>query len=242
MIYWPNMSNILIYHHLGLGDHIMCHGIVREYCKKYDRVGIFCKPHNYPSVAFMFRDLANLTIIKGDDRFARKFIFWNRLNFKKSRYNKVIYIGFKNLDYQSSEQFEKQFYRDVNLPLATKWEMFHIDRDRNKEQALFDRVALPARYAFVHDDKGRNYGIDESRINPDLKIFRAKKELTDNVCDYLTIIERAEEIHVIDSSFMFLIDCLKYDNPNQKLYIHRYARENTDWLLPILKKNWQILK
>ena len=35
------MSEIYLYHHLGLGDHISCHGIVRYYCEKYNKVKIF---------------------------------------------------------------------------------------------------------------------------------------------------------------------------------------------------------
>jgi hypothetical protein len=65
--------------------------------------------------------------------------------------------------------------------------------------------------------------------------------LTDNLFDFCDVIEKAEEIHVIDSSFMFLIDCLPYEAPNQKLFVHRYARPNAAWNLPILKKPWVIL-
>jgi hypothetical protein len=35
------------------------------------------------------------------------------------------------------------------------------------------------------------------------------------------VIEKATEVHVIDSSFLHLVECLK---PKGKLYWHRYAR------------------
>lgn len=230
------MSSILLYHHLGLGDHIMCHGIVREYCKKYDKVSIFSKSHNYTSVSFMYRDLKNLTIIQGDDIFAENFILLNA-----SMYDEVKRIGFQNLDRSTGAPLEWQFYQLAGVPFEKKWSSFFVERDFEKEHALYDLVAPKKDYAFVHEDRERHYIINRDKIGGDCEIITPDKEVTENIFDYCTIIEKAEEVHVIDSSFMFLIDCLGYENPNQKLFIHRYARENNDWQLPILKKDWYVL-
>ena len=67
----------------------MCNGIVREYCKRYDQVVIFSKPHNYPTISFMYRDLSNLTIIRGDDTFAKEFIQLNASKPKGQKYDEV---------------------------------------------------------------------------------------------------------------------------------------------------------
>lgn len=235
------MSSVLLYHHLGLGDHIMCHGIVREYSKKYERVAVFSYPHNYVSVSFMYRDLKNITIIKGDDAFARKFISDNASKFDRDKYDQVIFLGFQYLDRNSGIPLEKQFYQIAGVDLAKKWDNFFIKRDLEKETSLFQQAALGDEYVFLHEDPVRNYRIDRKKINKKYGIFTPDKKLTENIFDYLTIIEKAKEVHVIDSSFMFLVDCLPYNNPNQKLYIHRYSRENNEWQLPILKKDWHIL-
>ncbi len=235
------MSNILLYHHLGLGDHIICHGIVREYCKKYEKVAIFSKPRNYPSVSFMYRDIKNLTIIKRDDTSARRFIFFNTFKFSKFKYDHVVSIGFQHIDRHSGIPFEKQFYKITDVNFAKKWDNFFVKRNLARENAFFKQTSLPKNYAFVHEDRDRNFLIDRKKIGKDCAIFTPDKKSTDNIFDYCTIIERAKEIHVIDSSFMFLIDCFNYENPNQKLYVHRYARDNEPWLLPILKKNWNII-
>ena len=54
---------IYLYHHLGLGDHIICNGLVRLLTKNEKTYGLFCKEHNVKSVSFMFRDIKNLSII-----------------------------------------------------------------------------------------------------------------------------------------------------------------------------------
>lgn len=230
------MSSVLLYHHLGLGDHIMCHGIVREYCKNYDEVTIFSKPHNYVSVAFMYRDIKNLTIIEGEDIFAEKFIRQNSL-----KYSAVVRVGFEGLDRNSGVPLEWQFYKLAGVPFEKKWSSFFIERDLGREQSLSRQLAPKNGYAFVHEDSGRHFLINRKMISPDYEILSPDIKLTDNIFDYCGIIEKAKEIHVIDSSFMFLIDCLEYDNPAQKLYIHRYSRENNGWQLPILKRDWHIL-
>ena len=87
-------SSVLLDFHRGLGDEIICNGLVREYCTAYARVGMLCLERNYPSVAFMYRDLPNLRIhvIRSHaegDRFRR----FNALRFGRDRYDDVKYIG-----------------------------------------------------------------------------------------------------------------------------------------------------
>jgi len=234
------MSSIFLHMHLGLGDHIICHGIVREYCKKYDRVGIFCHPHNYQSVSFMYRDLKNLEIMQGSEKDAREFARQGGRG-NKHAFDEMKIVGFENLDGNSGELFEKQFYRLAGVDFSKKWDSFFVERDREREEVLWEKVAPRGEYVFLHEDSPRNYRIERRMIDSRYPIVTANPKTASNAFDYCTVIERAKEIHVIDSSFMFLVDCLSYRNPDQKLYVHRYARENTAWKLPVLKKDWEIL-
>lgn len=235
------MSSILLYHHLGLGDHFMCHGIVREYCKKYDHVAIFCYPHNYATVSFMYQDILNLTIVKSDDSAARELINQNGSQLGTSKYDEVKILGFQNLDRNSGAPLEWQFYQLAGVPFDKKWSSFFIERDLKKERDIFEKIAPKTDYVFVHDDAKRGYGIKRTLIDRNYLQLTPDRPITENIIDYCTVIEKAKEVHVIDSSFMFLIDCLPYHNHDQKLYIHRYARDNNEWQLPILKKDWHIL-
>ncbi|HEU5114896.1 MAG TPA: hypothetical protein VFT82_03980, partial [Candidatus Paceibacterota bacterium] len=208
---------------------------------RYKKVTTFAKPQNLISVRFMFRDLPNVRVIEGDDIFARAYIFLNKFKIWPWRHDEIKKIGFEDLKRDPSKKFEIEFYELAGVPFEKKWESFHIERDRAAEEILLKKAGISGQFAFVHDDKTRGYGINETLIPSGLILFRPQKGLSKNVFDYCGAIERAAEIHVIDSSFMFLIDCLEYDNPGQKLFVHRYARANLEWSLPILKKNWKIL-
>jgi hypothetical protein len=232
------MSSILFDYHQGFGDHIICSGIVREYCRRYKYVGIFCLSRNYASVSFMYRDLMNLRVHQVES-YAEKYRFrlLNSFRFGKNHYDKVCVIG--AYDQESGILFERQIYGIAGVDIERKWGNFLVRRDAEKEQELVKITRLSPPYAFVHDDN--RYPLGSARIASSLPLFRPDPKLTENMFDYCGIIERADEIHVIDSSFMFLIDCLPYSNPNQKLFVHRYARLNTPVQMPLLKKQWRIL-
>jgi len=234
------MKNILLYHHLGLGDHIICNGLVREYCKKYEQVAIFSKPHNYASVSFMFRDLPNLTVIQGDDKFARRFMLLNKFRLARPRYDYVKIVSHEFLERHQNSSFDKEFYKIAGIDFVKKWDSFFVKRERERE--LFNQVVQKGDYIFVHEDVPRGYIVNKKLIRKDYAIFIPERKSTDNIFDYCTIIEEAKEVHVIDSSFLSLIDCLPYKNKAQKLYFHQYARENNSYVIPTLKKKWNIIK
>lgn len=234
------MSSILLDFHHGMGDEIICNGLVREYCKKYETVGILCLKRNEPSVSFMYRDLTNLRIhvirshTQGD-----RFRLLNPFRFGSNHYDSVQFIG--DYDQESGIRNERQVYARFGVPIEKKWKSFFVARDKEREDALFIQAALPHSYIFIHDYAP--YVIDTTRISSSLPVFHPDKNLTDNVFifDYCTVIERATEIHVIDSSFMNLIECLPYSNPDQRLYLHRYARVTEGCNTPVLKKPWAMI-
>ena len=232
------MSSVLLYHPLGLGDHIACSGIVREYAKRYTQVGLFCFAVNRVSVEFLYRDLSNVHVeVIRSHRDAARLIWRNRLRLAPRHYDLLQPVG--TISVEDGVQYERQFYQMAGVPFNALWESFYVERDSAREQALFDKLDPGAPYIFVHDDA--RFPADMTHIPTGMPVVRPAKDLTDNIFDYCAIIERAAELHVIDSSFMFLADCLPYHHAAQKLVIHRYTRPNVPWNLPILKKPWTIL-
>ena len=233
------MASVLLDFNNKLGDHLICNGLVREYCKRFERVGIFCIPRYADSVSFMFRDLTNLSVetVK-DHRRKQYFRLRHRLRLTARHYDgvKTIYN-----DTETGIVAERQFYGLAGVPHEKKWSSFYVPRDQEREEEFFRRVAGDGPYVFVHDDRIYGGGIDPHRLPPGMRVVRADPKLTGNIFDYGLVIERAREVHAVDSVFMFLADLLAYDAPAQKLVVHRYARQNPPWNLPVLKKHWTIL-
>jgi len=231
------MNNIVyIYHHLGLGDHITANGMVRTITKKYDKTFLFCKPHNFKNVSFMYRDLHNLKLILMNDIEVRSFIKLNPSNNYIIAGHEKFWEIFNSPN--NTLQLDEIFYSLANVPIENKWKEFFVQRDIEKEKEVFKKLNLKEGdiYAFVHDDLDRKI----TKNLPNMKIIKPdNKELL--IFDYLYTIENATEIHCINSSFFCLIECIGIKK--DKMFLHEYARtdigKNTRGLI---KSPWIILK
>lgn len=225
-----NKLNIVT--HLGLGDHIITNGIIREYAKTTDIV-TYAKPHNLESVKFMYRDLANVIVLPTLTEFGNIYHFD-----VEERY---LFVGLNNLNYASQDIIEKQFYNIAKINYNCKYDSFKIVRDLPKEMSLYTKLNLTD-YVLIHSDEDRGYSVDISKIfvPNGRKVVYFNKSLAINIFDYLYLIENAKEVHVIESSFMHLIECYFSFTEKGKFYNHRYARKYLSIEAPYLKNNWII--
>ena len=100
-----------IYHHLGLGDHIMCNGIVRHFKEIHNNVTVFCKPHYFNNVEYMYRDDKDITVLPiGEDSDVLNYIR------KHNLHSDLIMVGFNLPGYGNGKTFDEGFYHTVNLP------------------------------------------------------------------------------------------------------------------------------
>jgi hypothetical protein len=192
-----------IYHHLGLGDHIIFNGLVRSLIKPNEDYKMFVKQQNLTSVKFMYRDVKNLSFLIGDDAYSNNYI-----NENVSDKNDLIIAGFYR--HPSSKEFDDSFYLQNNLPFLLRWESFYVERDHQREINLFKKFDVKKNnYVFLHDDESRNLKINYELIrNKNLKVVRPIYGLTDNIFDYCKLMEESVECHFIDSSFRLIYDSL----------------------------------
>ena len=160
--------NLYIYHHLGLGDHIICNGLVRNIYKNNKiscpKIFLFCKDVNFESVFSMYSDLQNLEIIKiKNDKEVKKYL-------KKLDNFNLQKIGFEFRDLKN-KYFDEDFYNIAGINFKGRWEDFSVNRDYKREQELFQQQEIkPLKYIFLHDDVERKYKINYKYIiNKDLK-------------------------------------------------------------------------
>jgi hypothetical protein len=235
--------------HLGLGDHIICNGILRKLRETYDVVHMPVKAHNLHSVQDMVRDDTGIELISvaGDPEAVRY------LNMFKTHVEKVVGVGHFGSDFlMESKSFDESFYKQAALTHDDRWNAFYYCRDEQKESALLQAADLPEKYIFVHDDKNRNYEIDKTHFNEEYAVFRPQHKFGENtestLFHYGKIIENATEIHCIDSSFACYtehLDCSKVD----KMVLHRYIKQerelNTDNknhpFFPQYRQKWEII-
>ena len=207
---------------MGLGDHIICNGLVRHLISSEQAYYMFVKPHNLKSVQFMYKDINNLNYITAnDDLSVINFIKLN--NVKK---DDLILAGFTQ--HPLAKDFDDNFYLQNDVPFEYRWTKFKCDRDLNKEKDLFNKFNIKENeYVFVHDDIYRNYEIDTSHIiNKHLPVIKPIKGDTENIFDYCYLMEKSLESHFIDSSFRLAFDSLLLRNSN--IFFHVNLKNNID--------------
>lgn len=200
--------------HLGLGDHLITYGLVRELAIQHDHINLFCKQQNYCSlVSLYFRTNIYPVVIKDE---AEAFGIM-----AKEPYNSLK-IGFTS-EQETELEFGEAFYKQAQIPFEVRYK---YEIPHHKLKIHNDHPAQP--FKFIHDT-------DEFKI--DLGGFSPMPGLTDNILDYCEVIEGADEIHVIESSFRQLIEFL---NPKGKLFLHKF--ENKSFRVVPSRHTWEIIQ
>lgn len=232
-------NSIYIYQHLGMGDHILCNAIVRTYAEKYNRIYLFVKPQNINNVAYMYRDNEKIKLISMGDMHVRQFINFNPQN-------NYLIIGHQKLHEElkinGTLTFDEIFYKMANVPFEDKWNKFYFQRDIEKEKdTYYNKLGLKdnENFIFMHDDPKNGRVINETYISKNDKIIKPIDYLDIGVFDFLYTIEKAKEIHCMDSSFSCLIDTIQLRNDN--LFMHSYVRKDNS-PSPKFKLKWKIIK
>lgn len=204
-----NHLECIIYHHLGLGDHIICNGLVRYLINKFNlkKLALAVKESNVDNVIRMFADKPEIQflIVNNDEDFER---FHQR-----NPSIPVLKAGFEKC---RNGDFDKSFYDSLSVPFNERWDSWYIERDHTQENEVFKALNIEGEYIFVHDDS--SVGKYDLKIDSDLRQIRPHKlKCERSIFDWIKVIENAKEVHVISSSFVHLINSLKLDN---KLYFH----------------------
>ena len=123
-----------IYHHLGLGDHLVCNGLVRELQKRLKTdVHVVVKRQNQNNVGRMYEDSNRIKLfpVDGDRQF---------LDFINSQPScRLIKIGFEKC---IANKFDQSFYESANIPFEKRWTSWYLQRDPEQEQKILNELNI----------------------------------------------------------------------------------------------------
>jgi len=221
-------DNCYIYHHLGLGDHLICNGLVRYLIKSLDlkQITLVVKRPNLSNIMRMFKDrpaYINFLTVDRDSDF---------IDFYNQNKAPLFKVGFEKC---RSADFDKSFYDSVYVPFEERWNSWYIQRDDEQENKLFEELKIDGDYIFVHDQS--SVGKYNLKIDSDLRQIRPDKlKCETSIFDWIKVIENAKEVHAISSSFVHLINSLKLNN---SLYFHNI--KHSDGMFFCLSSQWKVI-
>lgn len=208
--------------HLGLGDAIICNGLVRELAKK-NAIFVPAYKHNLDSVKYMFKDLKNVSVIEVDNEHN----MFYKSAFHEANGGEVIALGYYSDQDFNEKKWAEEFYRHAGVPWECRWSSFKVELPNNVEPWEWP-------YTFAHNDPERNFCIKMENLPIGKTIFPRK---TKTIFYWCKCIMEAEEVHVINSAFLCLADSLPLKAKRKAL--HQYARP--DGVPPTLSEGWEIL-
>jgi hypothetical protein len=236
--------------HLGLGDLINHIGAIRYFATAYDEVTVVVKAHNEQNARSFFKDdpSINFMFVKTDRDISVQ-LGASESVFKSAThgYTKVIMSGAHLPSCNPWDDTSDCFYKDMQLPLEVRYIFHHIPPGDN---AMYEQLKnVP--YIFVHQttstgtQKLITWDVEIIlTIDPNINLYPeghrwyniAKNCVGYPLVDYITVIQNAKEVHVLDSSFSCLAQYIPLEATTAKCY-RRQNGERIPWFKFITKSN-----
>lgn len=238
---------IKVYTHSCMGDHLICYGFMKEFSKRYDEILLTTKddPRQYKNVERLFSSLKNVRLTTeffgADYDIAVSSQWW----YEQVKHWYQYPMPDTPFPYDENMIFDRFWYNMVGIPFNLKWDNFYLERDLDKEKEVYyDILALKdnQEFTFVHEDA---YNKDEDRtirrdyIDRNIRLVNITDYPEISILDTAYTIQRAKQVHVINSSFRTFIDLMGINNKN--LYYHKYTRPNPAEQVAV-RLNWKIIE
>jgi hypothetical protein len=196
---------------VGTGDLIACSGLIVILSRGHARFAVRCWDDDACNVASFFADHPNIKVETSIESVMTSDV--------DHQFNGPGF-AFRNVLPAVDVDFFENVYRSYGVPYAERWNSCPIP----EAVKMVPQVPVPnCRYMFVHDDSTRRMVIDPRYLFASgLKRYRPVYEAGRSILAFRDVIENAEQIHVIDSSFFHL--CEQF-NPRGALYFHRYPKQ-----------------
>ena len=132
-------------------------------------------------------------------------------------------------------KFDQYKYAVAGVPFKCKQRLGEcIVRDPVAEDRVYNTVVKQSKYIVVHDaGSDVRVALDWSDAEAQgYQVVKIKEGITDNIADWLKVIEGAESLYLIDSCFANMVDGL--DMHRDKWFIRRSKMD----LTPVLLSDW----
>ena len=197
-------AQLYIQPHDGMGDHLICNALYRKLATLHNHISLFVKPSLCESVGFMLRDVGNIEIVRRAE--------WNTIPSDRPLLGLGLYedgpVRWGWVMGRHNCTWDHTFYWQCGFDASLKWDGFKMERDLEREKAFMESLKLGDEPYLVFMSRGSD---DTERIRTAdmgtrLRKIEMKPTLTQNIFDWISVLEGAKEIHTIDSSLKWLAE------------------------------------
>jgi len=242
------MTSVNVHTHHRMGDHLICYGGIKEIAKRYDQIVVRTLDLYLFNVTRLYSSIPNVKVIPlRPDQWTNDGILFCCTNWWFDQVKDWYNPETRSKPYTLGEQmiFDRFWYHIADLPFNLKWDNFYLERDIDTEKNIFYEILGlkdGEEFIFLHDDpynKDEDRTIKRNYINKNIRLIDIEKYKDISILDTTYLIERAKEIHVINSAFLTFIDLMQIKH--KALFYHKYTRSNPVEQVA-LKLNWHIIE
>jgi hypothetical protein len=217
---------------MSLGDSFVTTGIANYYGDRCIKLHYPAKPQYFKTLKTLFQDHPNITVIPIDGiDMENDYVLKNGLS-------RIMRTGFETHNIKNFEivpMWDIQLYANYGLSFDLRYTNFRLPKNIKGSEELYQSLSGGEPYVLVHRYTGHHpqgLPMDIVRFRemnnlPPIKIIEIEEGITDNMMQYAKLIENAQEIHVVPSSFHCLVDSI---DTKAKLFFHD-LREKTSMFI-----------
>ena len=225
-------NEFILYHHLGLGDSIVCNGMINYLSKeKGKKIHLPCSTSTYSNLKFLYSKNKNVKVFEINSQIEINDV----IKYGDIEGLDILKVGFEN---RTKGPFNKNFYKQIKIPYRFSFRYFYIpeiEKENLKELELHLKkyYSVSLDYNLIHkESKEVDYTISIKNNYPSIYVEK-DTDIFKNIFYYKNLIKNAREVHCVNSSFFHLVERVDTD---AKLYFHN----NRGGELHFTKK-WKII-
>tara|TARA_B100000965_G_scaffold406806_1_gene448864 strand:- start:6978 stop:7730 length:753 start_codon:yes stop_codon:yes gene_type:complete len=223
-------KELIIYHHLGIGDHIVCNGLV-NFISENHRIHLPVKKKYSEMVQHLYSKNNKVNLFEIEEESEKEQV----LQYSENNKLNILKIGFEKL----SGEYNKSFYSQIGLDYKYSYDKFYVPEDIDKEVKIFNHLLdkykiMNNSFIFIHNSSTKGVFKLKNLPKKDTIYMKQKDDIFNNIFFYRKVIIEAKEIHCVNSSFSTLIERLPTKG---KLFFHDIIKREPVYL----SNKWEVI-
>jgi hypothetical protein len=217
------MEKIVVHNRCGLGDHIICNGIINHLTEN-NYVYLVCREFTVETLKCLYKDNPRVELRITEHR---------ELGVYHDRHVASLAeeLGARNFGIATHRvemaRYQECMYEWSNLPFEYRYSKFRLPKEIPGRKELYDRLRPKGRYALVHFEgsNGPSHIKWDEHISPDLERLEIKPK-SNNLLDWIDLILEAEEIHCVPSGPFHFVDSIWQQVKAKKVFHNSRSSSN----------------
>lgn len=220
-------NEIIFYSHLGLGDQIICVGLVNFLSKKYSKVYVPTKSHYYDMMLYCYKDNPNVEVFKINNEPSDVFDLSKKLNLE------IIYAGHgqgKTIGQEGDlggRIWNVGFYECNGVDYSVSFDYFRLPKQGKEDQKLFNHLmnlySVSGDYSVVSNEYSKgHYDLNVQTKYP-IVYIKQSENIYGNIFLLKKVLTEAKELHLVSSAILHLAERLPIKGD-----LHYYNVRNGD--------------